>query len=65
MHKQRHICLVLICFLALLLFAVIPAYADAPWSGNGTAGNPYRIGSEADLRALADEVNSGNSYAKT
>ena len=35
------------------------------WEGAGTAADPYRIASTDDMQALAEEVNSGNSYAGT
>lgn len=33
-----------------------------PWEGDGTAEDPYRLGSVADLRALAEKVNKGNLF---
>jgi uncharacterized repeat protein (TIGR02543 family) len=36
--------------------------SSTDWSGAGTAGDPYVISSAAQLKGLADSVNSGTSY---
>lgn len=39
----------------------IPASAAAPWSGSGTAADPYIIATAADLTNLATNINESNS----
>jgi len=60
-------------FSAALIFALILTFlpmgtlkasaAGGVWSGNGTSGNPYLIEDLADLVLLANNVNSGTTYA--
>lgn len=42
----------------------ITADAAAFSGGDGSSGNPYRISSAADLAAIAQQVNSGNTHYK-
>ncbi|MBR5536670.1 MAG: leucine-rich repeat domain-containing protein, partial [Clostridia bacterium] len=47
---------------ALLLAALTVTASAAAWSGSGTEASPYLITNESQLRQLAADVKSGNSY---
>ena len=53
----------LLLAVALLIGACPAALADdaAPWEGEGTSDQPYKIPDIAALTALKDSVNAGNS----
>lgn len=56
----------LVVFLSLMLFlcgAYVSDVSAVTWSGSGTQSSPYIINSEAALRQLATNVNSGTSYS--
>lgn len=54
---------------AVMLLAAGPAAAwdgttaETKWSGTGTSADPYVIGSAADLKGLANTVNTGTSHS--
>lgn len=55
--------LVLLVCLILVLALPLKALAGQPFSGGeGSEGNPYLISSAADLKSLADAVNSGETF---
>ena len=58
----------LLAFVAVLVTAGTAlawdgAGSGTDWSGAGSASDPYVIGSAAQLKGLADSVNTGNTYA--
>lgn len=58
---RRALALVLTLNLLSSLLCVTAFAADEPWSGGGTADDPYLIEDAADLEALAANVNNGTS----
>ena len=54
---------VLALCLGLLPISAMAAEGGVPWSGAGTEADPYQVTTADDLKALAENVNSGTSYS--
>ena len=50
---------------ATIVIALEADAANGTWGGHGTQTDPYLINDAADLKTLADNVNSGNYYIDT
>ena len=62
MKRRKHLINLWRVFLIGVLATLLPQTAGA-WEGSGASYDPYLIKSIADMTQLANDVNSGNSYA--
>ena len=55
--------LAMLLVLVMALGVTTTAWAENEWTGSGTEADPYVITTEAGLKKLATDVNSGTVYS--